>query len=119
MPGCHIHVYRYVALCVIQSDSTSIGIECLSPVSPYILICSHLSTTLLSNFPCLLLSYSCYYHHLPGAAAAPCVLFFDEFESIAPRRGNDSSGVTDRVVNQLLTFLDGVEGRTGTYPYDT
>ncbi|XP_033208911.1 peroxisome biogenesis factor 1 isoform X2 [Belonocnema kinseyi] len=45
--------------------------------------------------------------------AKPCVLFFDEFDSLAPRRGNDSTGVTDRVVNQLLTQLDGVEGREG------
>ena len=29
------------------------------------------------------------------------------------RRGHDSTGVTDRVVNQLLTQLDGVEGREG------
>ncbi|XP_076864860.1 peroxisomal ATPase PEX1 isoform X3 [Brachyhypopomus gauderio] len=43
-------------------------------------------------------------------AAKPCVLFFDEFDSLAPRRGHDSTGVTDRVVNQLLTQLDGVEG---------
>jgi ATP-dependent 26S proteasome regulatory subunit len=48
-------------------------------------------------------------------AAAPCVLFFDEFESLAPPRGGESTGVTDRVVNQLLTQLDGVEGRTGVY----
>ena len=46
-------------------------------------------------------------------AARPCLLFFDEFDSLAPRRGNDSTGVTDRVVNQLLTQLDGVEGRQG------
>jgi len=50
-----------------------------------------------------------------AAAAAPCILFFDEFDAVAPRRGNDSSGVTDRVVNQLLTFLDGVEARSGVY----
>ncbi len=50
-----------------------------------------------------------------GAAAAPCIVFFDEFDAVAPRRGNDSSGVTDRVVNQLLTFLDGVEARSGVY----
>ncbi|KAK7867333.1 hypothetical protein R5R35_001109 [Gryllus longicercus] len=42
-------------------------------------------------------------------SAKPCVLFFDEFDSLAPRRGHDSTGVTDRVVNQLLTQLDGVE----------
>jgi len=40
---------------------------------------------------------------------APSILFFDEFESLAPKRGTDNTGVTDRVVNQLLTFLDGVE----------
>ncbi|XP_054620277.1 peroxisome biogenesis factor 1 isoform X2 [Dunckerocampus dactyliophorus] len=48
-------------------------------------------------------------------AAKPCVLFFDEFDSLAPRRGHDSTGVTDRVVNQLLTQLDGAEGLKGVY----
>lgn len=48
-----------------------------------------------------------------AAAAAPCALFFDEFDAIAPPRGHDSTGVTDRVVNQLLTELDGVEGLRG------
>lgn len=46
-----------------------------------------------------------------AASAAPCVLFFDEFDAIAPRRGHDNTGVTDRVVNQMLTELDGVEGQ--------
>ena len=50
-----------------------------------------------------------------AAAAAPCVLFFDEFDAIAPQRGHDSTGVTDRVVNQLLTELDGVEGLKGMH----
>jgi peroxin-1 len=45
----------------------------------------------------------------------PCLLFLDEFDSIAPRRGQDNTGVTDRVVNQLLTELDGAEGLTGVY----
>lgn len=48
-----------------------------------------------------------------AAAAAPSALFFDEFDAIAPRRGHDSTGVTDRVVNQFLTELDGVEGLQG------
>ncbi|NXO04644.1 PEX1 factor, partial [Rhinopomastus cyanomelas] len=48
-------------------------------------------------------------------AAKPCIVFFDEFDSIAPRRGHDNTGVTDRVVNQLLTQLDGVEGLEGVY----
>lgn len=48
-------------------------------------------------------------------AAKPCILFFDEFDSIAPKRGHDSTGVTDRVVNQLLTQMDGAEGLSGVY----
>ncbi|HIQ03016.1 MAG TPA: AAA family ATPase, partial [Desulfurococcales archaeon] len=42
--------------------------------------------------------------------AAPCVIFFDEIDAIAPKRGirSDTSGVTDRIVNQLLTELDGI-----------
>ncbi|NWX82467.1 PEX1 factor, partial [Nothoprocta pentlandii] len=48
-------------------------------------------------------------------AAKPCIVFFDEFDSLAPRRGHDNTGVTDRVVNQLLTQLDGVEGLQGVY----
>ena len=41
--------------------------------------------------------------------SAPSILFLDEIDSLAPHRGSDLTGVTDRVVNQLLTFLDGVE----------
>jgi len=43
-------------------------------------------------------------------AAAPCVLFFDELDSIGTSRGNSigDSGAGDRVMNQLLTEIDGV-----------
>ena len=44
-----------------------------------------------------------------ASAVAPSILFLDELDALAPRRGSDHTGVTDRVVNQLLTFLDGVE----------
>lgn len=44
-----------------------------------------------------------------AVTAAPCMIFFDEFDSLAPQRGSDHTGVTDRVVNQLLTLLDGAE----------
>lgn len=45
---------------------------------------------------------------------APCVLFIDEIDSIAPRRGSTTgSGPTDRVVNQLLAELDGIESLEG------
>jgi transitional endoplasmic reticulum ATPase len=48
--------------------------------------------------------------------AAPCIIFFDEIDSIAPRR-NTSSGtdshVTERMVSQLLTEIDGLEDLKG------
>lgn len=50
-----------------------------------------------------------------ASQAKPCVLFFDEFDSIAPKRGTDNTGVTDRIVNQFLTQLDGAEERTGVF----
>merc|ERR1712194_653094 len=50
-----------------------------------------------------------------AAAAAPSVVFFDELEALAPKRGADSTGVTDRVVNQMLCYLDGVEDRGRVY----
>ncbi|CUS24980.1 LAQU0S23e00342g1_1 [Lachancea quebecensis] len=42
--------------------------------------------------------------------AKPCVVFFDELDSVAPKRGNqgDSGGVMDRIVSQLLAELDGM-----------
>ncbi len=41
---------------------------------------------------------------------APCVIFFDEIDSLAPRRGSlGDTHVTERVVSQLLTELDGLE----------
>ena len=45
---------------------------------------------------------------------APCIVFLDEIDSIAPRRGSlGDSGVTERMVNQLLTSLDGIETLQG------
>jgi transitional endoplasmic reticulum ATPase len=40
---------------------------------------------------------------------APCIIFFDEIDSIAPVRGHSDSSTWERVVNQLLTSMDGVE----------
>tara|TARA_Y100000310_G_scaffold89559_2_gene86651 strand:- start:3253 stop:5547 length:2295 start_codon:yes stop_codon:yes gene_type:complete len=41
---------------------------------------------------------------------APCVVFFDEIDSLASRRGNDSGAkVTERVLNQLLAEMDGLD----------
>jgi ribosome biogenesis ATPase len=46
-------------------------------------------------------------------SSAPCVIFFDELDALCPKRGNSSEGsqVSERVVNQLLTEMDGLEGR--------
>lgn len=46
--------------------------------------------------------------------AAPCVVFIDEIDTLAPARGSSQgdSGVSDRVVGQLLTELDGLQGCT-------
>jgi transitional endoplasmic reticulum ATPase len=42
--------------------------------------------------------------------AAPCIIFFDELDSIAPQRGTGSDAkVTERVISQILTELDGLE----------
>ena len=49
-------------------------------------------------------------------ASAPCVIFFDELDALCPRRGNGSDSQTsERVVNQLLTEMDGMEGRKNVY----
>jgi transitional endoplasmic reticulum ATPase len=44
-----------------------------------------------------------------GRLAAPCILFFDEIDALAPRRSGSDSQVTERVVSQLLTEIDGIE----------
>jgi peroxin-6 len=48
--------------------------------------------------------------------AKPCVIFFDELDSVAPKRGNqgDSGGVMDRIVSQLLAELDGMSSGNGS-----
>ena len=47
--------------------------------------------------------------------AAPCVVFFDELDAIAPRRGGSEgdSHVTERVISQVLTEMDGLEDLKG------
>ena len=42
--------------------------------------------------------------------AAPCIIFFDELDAIAPHRGSEGDAhVTERVISQMLTELDGLE----------
>lgn len=58
-------------------------------------------------------------------ASAPCVIFFDELDALCPKRssgwegsssgGGSGSNVSERVVNQLLTELDGLESRKDVY----
>ncbi|XP_029376518.1 nuclear valosin-containing protein-like isoform X1 [Echeneis naucrates] len=46
-----------------------------------------------------------------GRNSAPCVIFFDEIDALCPRRSGFESGASVRVVNQLLTEMDGLETR--------
>ncbi|KAJ1338018.1 ribosome biogenesis ATPase [Microdochium nivale] len=48
-------------------------------------------------------------------ASAPCILFFDELDALVPRRDGTSVDASARVVNQLLTELDGMGSRAGVY----
>jgi transitional endoplasmic reticulum ATPase len=50
--------------------------------------------------------------------AAPCVLFFDELDSIARARGSssgDAGGAGDRVINQILTEMDGMGSKKSVF----
>ena len=48
-------------------------------------------------------------------ASSPCVIFFDELDALVPRREESLSESSARVVNTLLTELDGLEPRVQTY----
>jgi ribosome biogenesis ATPase len=51
-----------------------------------------------------------------AAASAPCVIFFDELDALCPSRSNDSeSQSSSRLVNTLLTEMDGMQGRKQVY----
>jgi len=46
--------------------------------------------------------------------ASPCIVFFDELDALAPQRGSgDSTHVSERVVSQFLTEMDGIEDLKG------
>lgn len=48
-------------------------------------------------------------------ASAPCIVFFDELDALVPRRDTNGTDSSARVVNQLLTELDGMTNRSGVY----
>ncbi|KAF8556501.1 AAA-domain-containing protein [Imleria badia] len=48
-------------------------------------------------------------------ASSPCVVFFDELDALVPRRDDSLSDSSARVVNTLLTELDGLDGRKSVY----
>merc|ERR1712156_1246281 len=51
-------------------------------------------------------------------SAAPCVLFFDELDSVAQSRGGstgDAGGAADRVINQILTEMDGMGSKKNVF----
>jgi ribosome biogenesis ATPase len=43
--------------------------------------------------------------------SSPCIIFFDELDALVPKRSTDNNAATERVVNQLLTEMDGLEDR--------
>lgn len=47
-------------------------------------------------------------------SSQPCVIFFDEIDALCPKRVNMDNGAS-RVVNQLLTEMDGMEARPGVF----
>ncbi|GJE85652.1 AAA-domain-containing protein [Phanerochaete sordida] len=48
-------------------------------------------------------------------ASSPCVIFFDELDALVPRRDDNMSESSARVVNTLLTELDGLDARKSVY----
>ncbi|CDW86238.1 ribosome biogenesis atpase rix7 [Stylonychia lemnae] len=48
-------------------------------------------------------------------ASAPCVIFFDELDSLCPKRGSENNTSSERVVNQLLTEMDGLDERRDVF----
>ncbi|ORY64375.1 ribosome biogenesis ATPase-like protein RIX7 [Pseudomassariella vexata] len=48
-------------------------------------------------------------------SSAPCILFFDEIDALVPRRSDSIAESSARVVNMLLTELDGMTSRSGVY----
>lgn len=52
---------------------------------------------------------------LRARASIPCVIFFDEIDALAPKRGDDPGGFAARIVGTLLSELDGLGSREGIY----
>ena len=46
---------------------------------------------------------------------APCVIFFDEIDALVPPRGHSTTKVTDSIVNQILSEMDGIENTEGVF----
>mmetsp|Transcript_35911 Transcript_35911/g.65927 ORF Transcript_35911/g.65927 Transcript_35911/m.65927 type:complete len:749 (+) Transcript_35911:75-2321(+) len=50
-----------------------------------------------------------------AVSSAPCVIFFDELDALVPRRSAEGSSSAERVVNQMLTEMDGVQQRSQVF----
>lgn len=46
---------------------------------------------------------------------SPCILFIDEVDALTTKRGTEGGWIVERILDQLLVELDGVEGRKGVY----
>ena len=131
-PTAHHHFVSALAICPLRSICSHP--LSLRPVLSFLLSLpsTHfLSLPLsLSHSPSLSLSLSlslpslCLYPifrpqvFARARASRPCVIFFDEIDALCPRRGGPGGGgseVTARVVNQMLTEMDGTEDRKGVF----
>ena len=52
---------------------------------------------------------------LRAEASSPCVIFFDELDALCPKRGGEGGVSSERVVNQLLTEMDGLNSRKSVF----
>jgi len=50
-------------------------------------------------------------------ASSPCIIFFDELDALIPRRDDTLSESSARVVNTLLTELNGLDARRGVFVF--
>lgn len=75
-------------------------------------------TNFWKKFKCFYVKMSEFLLILQARAAAPCVLFFDELDSVAKARGGslgDAGGAADRVINQILTEMDGMSNKKNVF----
>lgn len=70
-------------------------------------------TVMASTIGSHLLEVGTHLYYLQARRLAPCVVFIDELDAVGSKRGMGFNDERDQTLNQLLTELDGFEGRPG------